>query len=114
MEQELHCARCSKTFQGDTLVGYCAECQDHFHDQKQIIRARQRPFKGVFADTAHTDLECPKSVRGPGETVLCGLCGSDALEMGYGIGTGYGGMGVYNFCNGCNSFLDFCEDGTGE
>lgn len=40
---------------------------------------------------------------------VCGCCGSDELEPGYGLGTGYG-MGSYAFCLGCSRFLDFHED----
>lgn len=40
---------------------------------------------------------------------VCGLCGSSAIEAGYGLAGG-GGCGAYNFCHGCNRVLDKSED----
>lgn len=42
---------------------------------------------------------------------VCGLCGSSDLTAGYGLGGG-GGIGGYNFCNGCQRILDKSEDRT--
>lgn len=42
---------------------------------------------------------------------VCGLCGSDSLHAGYGLGGG-GGIGAYNWCNGCQRILDKKEDVT--
>lgn len=42
---------------------------------------------------------------------VCGLCGSDELEAGYGLGGG-GGVGGYNWCRGCQRILDKTEDRT--
>lgn len=36
---------------------------------------------------------------------VCGLCGSDSIHACYGLGGG-GGIGAYNFCNGCLRILD--------
>lgn len=40
---------------------------------------------------------------------VCGLCGSANLTSGYGLAGG-GGIGFYNFCNGCHRVLDKSED----
>jgi hypothetical protein len=42
---------------------------------------------------------------------VCGLCGSSDLTAGYGLAGG-GGIGGYNFCNGCQRILDKSEDVT--
>lgn len=40
---------------------------------------------------------------------VCALCGSDDIQPGYGLGGG-GGIGGYNWCNGCERILDKSED----
>lgn len=40
---------------------------------------------------------------------VCGLCGSADLHSGYGLAGG-GGIGGYNFCDGCHRVLDKSED----
>lgn len=40
---------------------------------------------------------------------VCGLCGCYDLSPGYGLAGG-GGIGGYNFCNGCQRILDKSED----
>lgn len=40
---------------------------------------------------------------------VCGLCGSDDLQPGYGLGGG-GGIGAYNWCESCQRILDKSED----
>lgn len=42
---------------------------------------------------------------------VCGLCGSADIHAGYGLGGG-GGIGAYNWCNGCKRILDKSEDKT--
>jgi hypothetical protein len=111
---ELSCIRCDKVFDSGAARGYCAECIAAFDATRAAIHKRQRPAPGVYADGKFADpKECPQSVQDPVmKRQVCGVCGSDELEPGYGIAGGYG-MGSYTFCCGCNRFLDFFED-TGE
>lgn len=110
----LICIRCDAAFENSITRGYCDACLQHFADVRDGIHASQRPAPGVCADGKFADeKECPQSVFDPvSNKNVCGLCGSDEIEMGYGLGTGFG-MGSYNFCHACNHFLDFSED-TGE
>lgn len=105
----LTCIDCAADFEADTMRGYCSECIARFAKQREYVHARQRPARNVFADGKFAT-ECPQTVMDPvaGKQV-CGLCGSDELQQGYGLGSGYG-MGGYTFCEGCDSFLDFSED----
>lgn len=107
----MQCVRCETNFDDATFRGYCDGCKLHFTEVRQKVHARQRPQPGVCADGKFAEpKECPQSVLEPFTgRYVCGLCGSDELEPGYGIGGGYG-MGSYNFCGGCNNFLDFSED----
>lgn len=109
------CEKCKKDFEGDTFVGYCPTCVSAYRDlQNQIGRVknirlgdgRSIHLDGQFADPK----ECAKSVMNPiTGTMVCGLCGSDELESGYGFAGGFG-LGVYNYCGGCRSIIDFVED----
>lgn len=106
----LTCERCSSEFDADRFRGYCPGCVQLFSDEREAVHARQRPSPNVFADGKFTDKACPQTVFDPvAEHQVCGLCGSEDIEHGYGIGSGYG-CGVYMFCNDCNNFLDFSED----
>ena len=40
---------------------------------------------------------------------VCGLCGSDAIESGYGFAGGFG-LGSYVICTDCWTVMDFFED----
>lgn len=42
---------------------------------------------------------------------VCNLCGSADIQGGYGLAGG-GGIGVYNYCNGCQRVLDKSFDPT--
>jgi histidinol phosphatase-like enzyme len=42
---------------------------------------------------------------------VCNLCGSADISAGYGLAGG-GGIGAYNFCNGCQRVLDKSTDPT--
>lgn len=42
---------------------------------------------------------------------VCGLCGSQDIEPGYGLAGG-GGIGTYNFCTSCQRILDKTEEPT--
>lgn len=107
--QALLCRRCERSFDAATARGYCDECVSKFREERTAIHRRQRPAPGVFADGKFApDWQCPQSFS-DGDRQVCGLCGSDELEQGYGLGSGYG-MGSYTFCLGCNTFLDFHED----
>lgn len=106
----LQCIRCNATFDADRYRGYCDDCIAHFQEVRKGVHRKQRPAPGVWADGKFTAEPCPVSVFDPvSECNVCGLCGSDRIESGYGLGGGYG-MGSYNFCFDCNNFLDFCED----
>lgn len=107
----LKCEKCQASFDASEFRGYCDACVQLFRDQKKAISDRQNPMPNVCLDGKFIDQkECPKSFVNPlTEESNCGLCGSDELEPGYGLGAGYG-IGVYNFCFGCNTFLDFVED----
>lgn len=105
------CTRCTAPFDFEKLRGYCDSCIQHFNDQSQKICNIQHPGPGLCLDGVFVDSkECPTTIMNESHTgLLCGLCGSDQVESGYGIGSGYG-MGCYNFCFECNTFLDFIED----
>lgn len=107
---ELICNRCKATFDSALARGYCDSCVEHFRDVRKGVNRKQNPAPGICADGKFTDEACPSSFEdGVSGRQVCGLCGSDELEPGYGLGTGYG-MGSYTFCCGCNTFLDFRED----
>lgn len=106
-----NCIRCGSEFDTPRVVGYCERCRTFFASSRDQIRKAQRPAPNVFADGAFRPAkECPHTVQDPTtDRPVCGLCGSDEIEQGYGIGGGYG-MGSYNFCQECYAFLDFHED----
>lgn len=109
----LKCIRCDEPFEFETVRGYCDECVDHFQGVRKKVHAAQRPHPGVFADGKFASAkECPETIIDPvTEASVCGLCGGTEIEPGYGIGGGYG-MGSYDFCYECNTFLNFCEDNS--
>ncbi len=106
----LKCQNCDKEFEAAIFVGLCTDCVEEHAEDRERVHAMQHPAPGVCADGKFTDKKCPSSVFDPvsGQNV-CPLCGSSEIEAGYGLGGGYG-MGSYNFCAECNTFLDFCED----
>jgi hypothetical protein len=106
----LQCERCNKPFENAIFRGYCEECLSHFALVRQKVARCQRPAPGICADGKFISEEPPHTVYDPVRARnVCGLCGSDDVHAGYGLGSGYG-MGTYNFCEGCNSFLDCVED----
>lgn len=111
----LSCVRCGQGFESSNARGYCDECKVAFTEIRQGIHRKQRPAPGVCADGKFAATkDCPETVIDPVlDKSICGLCGSDEIEPGYGLGSGYG-IGTYNFCTGCNSFLDFREDNDDE
>lgn len=107
---ELNCIRCAAAFDAPRKIGYCPDCIQHFADVRDGVHARQRPAPGVICDGKFADeKECPQTIESETGRQACGLCGSEEVEAGYGLGSGHG-MGCYNFCTDCNSFLDFSED----
>lgn len=105
----LECVNCEQTFEATRFRGYCDTCIEGFGKQREHIHKRQRPGPGIIADGKFA-IVSPQSVYDPvAQANVCGLCGSPEIEMGYGLGSGYG-MGSYNFCGECNNFLDFSED----
>lgn len=107
---EFVCVRCDSPFDAARPRGYCGECVSYFRDVAAGVRARQHPLPGVHCDGKFTDEDCPSSVTDPVTgSPVCGLCGSELLEHGYGLGSGRG-IGSYLFCGECYAFLDFSED----
>lgn len=107
--QKYQCQRCRRDFESERPLGYCAACVLAYREQKRRINRAQNPAPGLCLDGRFVEpRECPRSFDHAGRQ-LCGLCGGDELEPGYGLGSGYG-MGCYTFCCGCNTFLDFSED----
>jgi hypothetical protein len=105
----LQCVKCADAFECPVFIGYCPDCIEHFANLRNRVHAAQNPRPGMCVDGKFVD-EGPATVLNPvTEETVCGLCGSDEIESGYGLGSGQG-MGSYNFCGGCNSFLDFSED----
>ena len=112
---ELICVRCNQPFDSSVARGYCDDCADFFRGRREVAHRKANPAPGVHAVGQFIDpKECPQTVVDPvGEDrTVCGLCGCDRLEPGYGFAGGYG-LGAYTFCLGCNTVLDFSED-TGE
>jgi hypothetical protein len=107
----LTCIRCNAPFDHDIFIGYCDDCKSAIHINRERIHEAQQPMPGVLCDGKFSDERiCPESVYDPvNNKNVCGMCGCDDIEPGYGIGGGYG-IGVYNFCMGCGTFLDFSED----
>lgn len=107
----LKCERCDKPFDNSTFRGYCDECIVFFRSVRDQVHAAQHPAPNILADGKfRPGKECPHSVYDPvAQANVCGLCGSAEIEAGYGLGTGYG-MGSYNYCLGCDNFIDFSED----
>lgn len=108
------CERCEQPFEGAAFVGYCPECVAWFREGRKKAHAAANPAPGMHLSGKFQDVDrCPRTVENPvTEEQVCGLCGSDDLEPGYGFAGGFG-LGVYTFCCGCNAVLDFSED-TGE
>jgi hypothetical protein len=107
----LECVRCNDKFEEPVFVGYCPKCVALFRGDRKKAHAAANPLPGVHLCGKFLDpKECPETVADPvtGNTV-CGLCGGDNLDQGYGFAGGYG-LGMYMFCEDCHAFLDFCED----
>ena len=83
---------------------WCPGCIHEFREFRKSINRRQNPAPGMHCVGKFTTDESPQTVDGQ-----CPLCGSYEIEAGYGLGSGYG-CGVYNYCCGCDTFLDFSED----
>ena len=108
---EMNCQRCDDKFDSGTLLAYCDDCKAWFQEQQQIRKAAQNPQPGMHITGQFLKPDnCPATihddVRGG---LVCGLCGSDEIDQGYGFAGGYG-LGAYNYCCGCESVLDFSED----
>jgi hypothetical protein len=109
----LTCIGCEEEFEAAAFRGYCDECIAGFKTQREHVHQKQNPAPGVHACGKFTQGESPKSVWDPtSERNVCGICGGEEIESGYGLGGGYG-CGSYNFCHECYAVLDFSED-TGE
>ncbi len=108
------CERCDCTFESAEFVGYCPECVVWFREGRKTADEKANPTPNVHLTGKFNAADrCPKTVHNPvtNENV-CGLCGSESIERGYGFAGGFG-LGVYQYCENCNAILDFSED-TGE
>ena len=108
----LKCKRCGNPFDADPYRGYCDDCLMFFQSVRDRVHAAQRPAPDILADGKFApEDDCPHSVWNPvSKRPVCGLCGSEELDAGYGLGSSGHGIGTYNFCLGCEHFLDFSED----
>lgn len=111
----LECAKCGDDFEHPTTIGYCEACVEAYQEQRKKRREKQAAVTellgachvaGKWGDPKETphSVFCDISQRN-----VCGLCGSDQLEPGYGFAGGFG-LGSYNFCMECNEVQDFSED----
>ena len=106
----LNCIRCEAEFENAKFVGYCYDCQQAFDEDKAGVCAASNPRPGMHVTGKFAKLGSPQSVYNPiEEKNVCGICGGSDLDMGYGFGGGHG-CGTYNYCQDCNTFLDFSED----
>lgn len=106
---ELTCIRCNEQFDNGEFRGYCDSCLGFFSDQREYVHQRQNPAPGVHACGTFIK-EGPKTCEHPvSGNQVCGVCGGDDLDHGYGFAGGQG-LGMYQFCNECYAFLDFVED----
>lgn len=108
---KLTCQKCEANFSARRTRAYCDSCIQRFQAQKQNIKDTQNPMPGWHLDGEFVaPKECPRTIFCEKKNAnVCGLCGSDEVTPGYGLGSGYG-MGSYNFCMDCYTFLDFSED----
>ena len=107
---ELNCERCGEVFDSGLFRGYCDECVEFFDGQIELIHKRSNPSPGVHCVGRFNEgMEHPHTVFS-GVANVCGCCGSDQIDPGYGYAAG--GLGTYNFCHDCGKFLDFSEDLT--
>jgi len=112
------CNRCDAEFESSHFRGYCDDCVAFYRQDREDARERQRKraesLGAVHVTGKFNTVEnCPQTANDPvsGQQV-CGLCGSDEIDPGYGYAGGYG-LGGYNFCMACGTVMDFSED-TGE
>lgn len=105
------CINCECDFDAERRRGYCDACLAALNERREYIASCQRPAPGVFVDGKFVGKRLrPSSITDPvSGRQLCGLCGSEDVQHGYGLGTGYG-CGVYLFCEECYAFMDFSED----
>ena len=105
------CIRCEAEFDSGIKRGYCDECLSLFRERQILKHGKQHPAPGVRVTGKFLDpKECPCSIENEtGDGIACGLCGSESLQPGYGFAGGYG-LGSYQFCEECNTVIDFFED----
>ena len=109
----LTCVRCESPFEHPTIRAYCDDCVAEWREQAWKTHKSQNPSPALHLTIKIAGQTLPLSIEDPvsGKRV-CGLCGSDQLDLGYGFAGGCG-LGSYRFCMECEAFLDFHED-TGE
>lgn len=108
---ELTCIRCETDFDSGIKRGYCDECLSLFRERQILKHYQQNPAPGVHITGKFLKpKECPQSIENEaGDGPACGLCGGESLMPGYGFAGGYG-LGSYQFCEECNTVIDFSED----
>ena len=103
----MKCGRCDeKEAEPGTL--YCFECKESFRGERGAAQDRVNPMPGVHAVGKFNKGESPKTFFN-GVANVCGMCGSDEIEAGYGFAGGFG-LGVYQCCMDCYAIMDFSED----
>lgn len=119
------CLRCKAPFDVPSAFrlnsgpAYCPDCMARMRD---AVRSSPQGYVSCKAFSAFVDggevpkddTLVPRTYSGIAEGEdharrLCGVCGSAGVESGYGH-TPYG-LGCYNFCLECHSYLDFSPDG---
>lgn len=109
----LYCINCGNEFVNYRVVGYCSKCLADYDAMRAGVHQRQRPEPGAFADGKFAEpIQCLQTIPIREAAIggnVCGRCGSDDLNQGYGLGSGYG-IGTYIFCGECHEFLDFSPD----
>lgn len=104
------CERCEAE-EADPGTLYCYECKEYFRGHREEHHERSNPRPGVHVTGKTNKGECPATFFN-GVANVCGMCGSDEIEPGYGFAGGFG-LGSYNCCMDCYTIMDFSED-TGE
>lgn len=111
----LTCQKCDSEFENANVVGYCESCREDYARMRQERHDKQAVateaigaihIAGRWGDPK----ESPQSAFDEiSQRQVCGMCGSDELECGYGFAGGFG-LGSYMCCCECWTIQDFHED----
>lgn len=115
MVPKLECNKCGCEFENAVTVGYCNDCLEAYRAMRQARRDRQ-DLATFLAGASHIAgkwgdaKDCPRSAFDEiTQKQVCGLCGCDQVEPGYGYAGGFG-LGSYLICLECYEVQDFTED----